>query len=682
MRRLALLLGVLSAAIVLSACSYPRPAREHAEPSNTSSPTATAPALPPSSCGEYQCFSRADDFLQSMPAPKPGQVATVPRRARAVGAAPGAPRMLVGLDNGPWSFWDAADGFAQGRSGVIGGVPAGNVFNFVHWEYVDELYYYVHETVAIPPTQWVNAAHRNGVPVLGTVTSDCPVCGPEAAKLFTPASYQRTVRKLRDYAAAYGFDGWIIDVEGDDFVPSPSLLQAVRELAGMTLPDGTALRVLLYHANELALGPMLPYVQAGAQWQSDYDPSTSWPAETYRTLVSNDVPSPHRRAFWSSYVYAYQGRCDGDRTTGAQIWNGNHTLGTEPQCLNTAELFANQRAIVPPPGAGPAPVAYTSVALFAPIWPFVGNLPDRDAPASRALVHAADDALWVGAGVRYSGPSCRRSGTADAVSALVTPRSVLGELPFVTTFNAGEGDAYAVQGTGVASEQWNNLSAQAVMPTWSCAVRGDLTTNIAYAPAGSGDAFDGGSALRLSGSTGEVRLYEARIPVGVRARPMVSFASKTRGGEPPYVRISYGDGTSDTALATTDGPGWTQTVRPLRAQGRTITAISVGVRGADDVPVAALLGQLRIYDARRDSEPEPITVRSTDPVIEWTAAPDVASWNVYRATTACLHFLGPSYTNTYAVDQAMFPSGARSGRYVIQPVSTAGSVAAVGAVCP
>jgi hypothetical protein len=674
----AMVIVVAPTVFALPASSHSRETRASAAPTSASST-----ALPPNTCGDYQCFYRAEDFLQSVPAPKPGQVATVPLRARAIRAAPGTPEMLVGLDNGPWSFWDVGDGFAQGRSGVIGGVSAGNVFNFVHWEYVDELYYYVHETVSVPPTQWVNAAHRNGVPVLGTVTPDCQVCGPEAAKLFTPAAYEQTVRKLHEYAAAYGFDGWIIDIEGKDFVPSPTLLQAVKLLTRTRLPNGSAMRVVLYHGNEFSLGPLLPYVQAGAQWQSDYDPSTVWPAKTHRTLVSNDVHSPKERAFWASYVYTYQGKCGaGNRTTGNQIWNGNHTPGKAPQCLNTRKLFTNQRAIVPSPGASDAPAFYTSVALFAPIWPFVGNLPDSAAPAGRALVHAADDALWVGADVRYSGPTCRRSGTDNAVSALVTPRSVLGDLPFVTNFNAGEGDVYAVQGTQVASAPWNNLSVQDVLPTWSCAVRGDLMATTAYASVGTGDSFNGGSALRLSGRAGEVKLYEAKIPISARARAMLSFASRTRRGAPPYVRISYDDGTSDMMLATTNGPGWTQTVHPLSAQGKTITAISVGVRGPKNDRVATVLGQLRLYDAHADAQPMPITVDSTDPVIAWAGAPDVASWNVYLSTPDCLDFLGPSLTNTYTVSQAMFEGEPRSDRYVLQPISNAGSVAAIGAVCP
>ena len=90
--------------------------------------------------------------------------------------------------------------------------------------------------------------------------------------------------------------------------------------------------------------------------------------------------------------------------------------------------------------------------MFAPEWTYFGNLPDPHpgdvavGPASRTLVHAADDALWVGANTRYFGPACTRPGPGNAVSSQITPRSVIGTLPFVANFNQGEDDIYAIGG--------------------------------------------------------------------------------------------------------------------------------------------------------------------------------------------------------------------------------------------
>lgn len=639
-------------------------------------------------CGSYQCFYYADDFLRSTPDPGPGQVATVPLATKVVGSGPG---VLVGLDNGPWSFWKVSDGFAQGRSGSVDGVSAGNVYNFGHWQYVDALYYYLHDTVAVPPTQWVNAGHHNGVPVLGTVTGDCtdssgqPLCAPQAAKLFSPGNFPQTVVKLYRYAAAYGFDGWMIDMEAG-FEPSPSVLRAVQLLTRLRLPDGQLLRVALYEGGEQSLKPtgLLKYFAAGALFQSDYasfTPPPVYPATTYEALVKAHLASQNLRAYWASYVYDFQRGCpDGDRTTPSQIWNGNG--GSSAKCLDTAALFRNQRTSAPQSRGPGTPAAYTSNALFAPVWTYFGNLSSAVNPVSRANAQAADDALWVGADVRYSGQTCARSGTNNAVSALVSPRSVVGALPFVTNFNTGEGDAYFVQGSLAASAPWNDLSDQDVLPTWYCTQNGDLTAAPVYATVASSGAFNGGSALGLTGHSGEVELYKASISVSYSSEPTLAFTSETATGEPPYVRVTFGDGTSETVHASRTGPGWQQTVSPLRAKGKTITAISVGVAGSGG-PSESTLGQLRLYDARTDKAPAPITITSAGSVISWQSSSKLpaSSWNVYSDSGGCLRLLGPAFTTRYDVTQPMFATAQRTTRFVIQPVSAAGSVAPIHSVC-
>jgi mannosyl-glycoprotein endo-beta-N-acetylglucosaminidase len=669
--------GVLSLAAALALLSAPSislPVAASAHVTNS-----------PSTCGTYQCFLDAKAFLQSTPNPLPGQVATVPLAARAVGPAPGTPSMLAGLDNGHRAFWAVSDGFAQGRSGAVDGISTGNVYNFDHWQYVDELYYYFHDTVSVPPTQWVNAGHRNGVPVLGTVTGDCPPddCDTQAKKLFNAINYQKTVQKLYDYAIAYGFDGWVIDME-NDFQPRGTVLAAVKELSAMVLPDHQPMRVAVYHAQEYTLKPkpegMLPYFDAGADWQADYLDAPGFPGQTYQTLQEKGLASQRFRAYWSSYVYnPYQADCtQGERTTTSQIWNGN-----PGQCLNSQRLFNNQRTIVP---SSPAtqPRYYTSTGLFAPEWTYFGNLPDPApgqvavGPVSRTAVHAADDALWVGADVRYSGRSCTRSGSGNAVSSLVTPRSVVGGLPFVTNFNEGEGNVYAIDGKRVESRPWNDLPAQDVLPTWYCRQDGALTATPTYATTGDADAFNGGSALALTGrGAGQVALYDARIRVAARSRPALAFTSKTVTGALPYVRVTFSDGTSQAVQRTAPGRGWRQTTRLLRAaHGKTIVQISVGFADGNR-PVRTVLGQLRLYDATRDTRPSPIYITSTGRTISWTSArrPAISYWNVYMRGRGCLRFLGPAFTTTYSVAQSMFAPGMRAKNFVIQPVSASGSAA-------
>lgn len=49
----------------------------------------------------------------------------------------------------------------------VQGVPKKECYRFYHWQYVDLFVYFSHHFVSIPPPGWTNAAHTNGVSMLG-----------------------------------------------------------------------------------------------------------------------------------------------------------------------------------------------------------------------------------------------------------------------------------------------------------------------------------------------------------------------------------------------------------------------------------------------------------------------------------------------------------------------------------
>lgn len=46
------------------------------------------------------------------------------------------------------------------------------LYTLRHWELVDIFVYFSHHRITIPPPCWTNAAHRNGVKVLGTFITE------------------------------------------------------------------------------------------------------------------------------------------------------------------------------------------------------------------------------------------------------------------------------------------------------------------------------------------------------------------------------------------------------------------------------------------------------------------------------------------------------------------------------
>ncbi|XP_017034910.1 cytosolic endo-beta-N-acetylglucosaminidase isoform X2 [Drosophila kikkawai] len=106
-------------------------------------------------------------------------------------------------------------------------------YRFQHWSAVDYFCYFSHNYVTIPPSGWLNAAHRHGVPVLGTFIVEAP--GPLDEVLASEESVSRTVAALTRLCLHFGFEGWLVNVEVT--VPQrnmPNLYRFVRELTSNT----------------------------------------------------------------------------------------------------------------------------------------------------------------------------------------------------------------------------------------------------------------------------------------------------------------------------------------------------------------------------------------------------------------------------------------------------------------
>ncbi|KMZ10333.1 cytosolic endo-beta-N-acetylglucosaminidase [Drosophila simulans] len=106
-------------------------------------------------------------------------------------------------------------------------------YRFVHWSAVDYFCYFSHDYVTIPPCGWLNAAHRHGVPVVGTFIVEATARLDEF--LATEESVESTVEALTRLCEHFGFEGWLVNVEVT--VPRtkmPSLYRFVRQLTAAT----------------------------------------------------------------------------------------------------------------------------------------------------------------------------------------------------------------------------------------------------------------------------------------------------------------------------------------------------------------------------------------------------------------------------------------------------------------
>ena len=80
--------------------------------------------------------------------------------------------------------------------------------------YVESFVYFSHKLVCCPPPTWINTLHRHGVKVLGTFIVEPQTLDIERLLAEEGGEYI-IARRLADMAQTYGFDGWLLNIEGE-----------------------------------------------------------------------------------------------------------------------------------------------------------------------------------------------------------------------------------------------------------------------------------------------------------------------------------------------------------------------------------------------------------------------------------------------------------------------------------
>lgn len=494
-----------------------------------------------------------------------------------------------------------------------------NYYAFGHWQYLDKLVFWggsAGEGLILAPNPTViDAAHRNGVKVYGTVFFPPAAYGGQLqwVRDFTQKSGGRypVADKLAQVAQYYGFDGWFVN----------------QETGGGDSTLATEVRNTMRYAR--SLGPV-EFMWYDAMTESG---SVSW----QNALTSaNDAFLQEGTQRTSDSMFLNFGWSSGglasSRTLARGLGRGEYELfsgvDTESNGYNTS---VDWNALFP---AGQPHT--TSLGLYRPEWTW-------KSAADRADSVAREARYWEGANGDPSDTTTTSSW--KGLAQYVAESSPLTAKPFVTNFDAGQGDFYHSGGTRVSGAGWNNLSLQDVPPTYRWLVRSTgtrLKPSIDFT-----DAYEGGSALRLSGTldaVNTVRLYQTRLPVAADSK--LSVVVKTPAAGPTRLKAAVSFTDAPTAFTTLDlgsttGTGWERKVLDLSPYaGRTVAQIGLETTGTTpsyDIRV----GQLALYDGTVDvpSAPAAPTVLGTTDSgaskslrLGWTAsaAGDVHHYEVYR----------------------------------------------------
>ncbi|KIZ16944.1 endo-beta-N-acetylglucosaminidase [Streptomyces natalensis] len=459
-----------------------------------------------------------------------------------------------------------------------------------HWAYLDELVFWGGSSgeglILAPNAPVTDAAHRNGVPVLGTVFLPPSAFGGDLR--WTRDLVQRDAAggfplaaQLVRVAAAYGFDGWFVNAEtdGGDAALADRMrgfLKALRAAGG-----ARGLRITWYDALNTT---------GEVGWQGALD--------ALNRPFFQDATGPVADGLFLDFRWSARSLADSGRLA-ERLGRSRYDLwaGVDVESAGW-DSPVDWDAIVPADGA-----QVVSYGFYRPEWT-LHHLPQGRTPGD---FHAADDRFWCGERLDPARPGGGSGWRAPA--AAVADRSTLTALPFATTFNTGHGLRWYEEGVATSPAPWNHLGLQDRLPPrrWSVRTAGRrprLSLDFA-------DAWRGGSSLLVRGgldAPATVELFPARLPadgdtvvemthrVDAASGPVaVEVAVALREPSAPGAPAPYAFLPAGTVEA---GGGWRTVSVPLAALGPGVLH-SLGVRlsGRGTGAVAWRLGALAVRSA-------------------------------------------------------------------------------------
>nr|XP_025970034.1 cytosolic endo-beta-N-acetylglucosaminidase [Dromaius novaehollandiae] len=392
---------------------------------------------------------------------------------------------------------DMRGGYLEDR--FIQGSATRNPYVFYHWRYVDIFVYFSHHTVTVPPVCWTNAAHRNGVPVLGTFIAEW-TDGEKLCEAFLaggPEAYGAVAAQLARVARHYRFDGWLVNLESKLSEAAvrnlpPFLRQLTAEVHG-AVPGG----LVLWYDSVVRGGEL--------RWQNELN-EQNW-------------------EFFDA--------CDG------LFVNYNWK---EEQLERSRSLAGQRLADV-----------YFGIDVFAR-GDVLGGGFDSDKPLSLIRKHGFSAAIFAPGWVyEHLGEEnfLQNENKFWGLLAEHLPTHSICTLPFGTSFSLGMGTGLFAAGKEEEEGPWYDLSAQDIQPLYA-EREGRLSTGCCLR-----DAWRGGSSLRLRGTiaAGEQRLAVRLFSFQVPAPPKLFLTLLYKLEEPhrDELEVSLELGTRPSGSGRVDG---------------------------------------------------------------------------------------------------------------------------------
>lgn len=398
-----------------------------------------------------------------------------------------------------------------------------NLYNFTHWAYIDKLIWFggtSSQTIQLPSSPWVNAAHKNGVEVFANVFFAPTAFGGSSATLTNFLEKDLSgnfiaIPKMIEMMQYYNFDGWFINQETATTAAVAVLMQEfVKKLTAEA--DLLGKQVMWYDAMRL---------NGAVGWQNRLNANNS-PFlqhdsnldDFYETRVSSNI---FINFAWSSSIFPLDsrtrahliGRSQYDIFTGVDIWPGRNQGNFETS--GNTFMTKLHDPVLP----------YTSLGIFAPNCVYNNSIYTNfnNDPSDYASFYTAENHLFSG---DDNNPATVDATGFKGLCNWIPEASVI-TTGFYTDFSTGHGTKKFDNGNQISSNPWHDMNQQAILPTWQWAFSENnlLTANWDF-----NDAAFKGNSLKISGNLPanhpvDLMLYKVSIDASQNPDPTVFISS-------------------------------------------------------------------------------------------------------------------------------------------------------------
>lgn len=534
---------------------------------------------------------------------------------------------------------------------------------FSYWQYIDKMVYWggsSGEGIIVPPSPDVtDSAHKNGVPVLGTVFFPQKEHGGKIEWLNEVLTKSDNgtfpmADKLIEVANTLKFDGWFINQETQGANAEHSKL--MQEFIKYFNSKAPKLEIMWYDSM---------VTNGEINWQNALNENNQMFLVDDKNRAVADTM--FLNFWWNTKKYASE-----------ELLKNSNEYAKEIN-LNPYKLFAG---IDVQAEGTKTPVMwellddktnpYTSIGLYCPSWTYFSSSPDITGKLSEEEQHAKaeeflqkESDLWVnGSG----NPEEISNDEWKGISTYAVEKTTVTSLPFVTNFSLGNGTAYFADGKQVSNQGWNNRSLSDIMPTYRWVIDNpegnDLKAEMIYT-----DAFNGGNSISLKGNMNStiastIKLYSADILIDKDTKFTSSFKSEYEDTIWVDLILDFYD--NENAIISPDSKltkDWNTINYNLSDYlGKRIKNISFRINKDSDIPIDIKLGNISITNKNDKYETTSNVVvknvYSEDSItsgvsisIEDSKANDMNRYEIYRKTSEGSQFIGATVNPNYYISE-------------------------------